>query len=182
MKIQLIIFLVLGLAPFILTAQYNPKALEKVEETIVAFKEKNSKFEIYFADAYGYTVFPAIGKGAWVLGAARGGGTAFELGEPTGKAIITQFTIGLQFGGQCYRQVIFFEKEEDFLRFKENKFEFAAQTSALAVKLGAAANLSYRDGVAVFSITKAGFMYEASLGGQKLKFKPYKLTKQVAEI
>jgi hypothetical protein len=114
MKIQLIIFLVLGLAPFILTAQYNPKALEKVEETIVAFKEKNSKFETYFADAYGYTVFPAIGKGAWALGAARGGGTAFELGEPTGKAIITQFTIGLQFGDNAIVRSFFSKRKKTF--------------------------------------------------------------------
>lgn len=174
MKIQLIVFLILTSTPFFLAAQYNPKALEKAEETIAAFKEKNAKFDTYFADAYGYAVFPSVGKGASGIGGAYGTGTAFEQGTPIGKAKITQLTIGFQFGGQAYSQVIFFETQEDLQRFKESKFEFAAQASAVAIEEGAAANLAYRDGVAVFTMTKAGLMYEAALGGQELKFKPYK--------
>ena len=94
---------------------------------------------------------------------------------PIGKAKITQLTIGFQFGGQAYSQIIFFETQDDLQRFKESKFEFAAQASAVALEQGAAANLSYLDGVAVFTMTKAGLMYEAALGGQELKFKPYRL-------
>ena len=174
MKNQSIVCLMLGLLPFMPTAQYSPDALEKAEATITAFKEKNSKLEAYFAEAYGYAVFPSVGKGAYVVGGARGVGTAFEKGTPTGKAIITQVTVGFQLGGQTYSEVIFFETEDDFLRFKENKVELAAQASAVAIEEGAAANLAYREGVAVFTITKAGLMYEASVGGQKLKYKPYK--------
>ena len=175
MKIQLIVVLTLASTPFFLAAQYNPKALEKAEETIDAFKEMDAKFDTYFADAYGYVVFPSVGKGASGIGGAYGTGTAFEQGNPIGKAKITQLTIGFQFGGQAYSQVIFFETQEDLQRFKESKFEFAAQASAVALEHGAAANLPYRDGVAVFTITKAGLMYEAALGGQELKFKPYRV-------
>lgn len=180
MKTRFVVCLSLGLAPFFLGAQiggYNPKALEKAEETIAAFKEKNSKFDTYFDDAYGYVVFPSVGKGALGIGGAHGAGTAFEQGNPIGKAKITQITIGFQFGGQAYSQVIFFETKDDLRRFKENKFEFAAQASAVAIKEGAAVNVAYNDGVAVFTMTKAGLMYEASIGGQKLKFKPYKAVK-----
>lgn len=174
MRIQLIAFLLLFCTPFFLAAQYNPKGLEEAEEAIAAFKEKDSKFDAYFGDAYGYVVFPAIGKGASGIGGAFGTGTVFEQGTPIGRAKLTQLTIGLQFGGGAFRQVIFFEAEEDLQRFKESKFEIAAQASAVALEEGAVATLAYTDGVAVFTMTKAGLMYEASVGGQELKFKPYK--------
>lgn len=166
--------MMLAFVPLQLSAQYNPVALEKAKETMDAFKDKDSKFEVYFDDAYGYAVFPSVGKGAFVLGGAHGAGTAFELGEPVGKAKITQLTIGFQAGGQAYRQIIFFESEADMQRFKDNKIEFAAQASAVAVTEGASTNLAYNDGVAVFTMTKGGLMYEASLGGQQLTYKPYK--------
>ena len=155
------------------SAGFNPRALEDAEETKQVFIEKHPKFQDYFDEAYGYVIFPAIGKGASVIGGAHGNGTAFEQGEPIGKAKLTQVTIGFQFGGQSYRQVIFFETKDDLERFKENRFEFAAQASAVAIEEGAAANFEYTDGVAVFTIVKAGLMYEASLGGQKLKFKAF---------
>ncbi len=173
MRIQIILCLCLGLIPFFLTAQYNPKLLEKSKEAIEAFKDKNSKFEDYFEEAYGYVVFPSVGKGAIGIGGARGAGIAFEQGTAIGKARVTQLTIGLQLGGQSYSQVIFFESEIDMQRFKENKIEFSAQASAVAVTEGAGANLAYRDGVAVFTMAKGGLMYEASIGGQELRFKPF---------
>ncbi len=170
-------FLIIGLFPFVLQAQingYNPRALEQAEETIAAFRAKNDKFDVYLEEAYGFVVFPSIAKGAVGIGGAHGAGTAYERGEAIGKAKLSQLTVGLQFGGQSYRQIIFFESRKDLQRFKDNRLEFAAQASAVAIEEGAAANLAYNDGVAVFSMTKGGLMYEASLGVQKLKFKPFK--------
>ncbi len=177
MKTRFIVCLTLMVSPFFMAAQingYNPNALENAEKTITAFKEKNTKFDTYFDDAYGYAVFPTVAKGAVGIGGAHGTGTVFELGSAIGKAKVTQVTIGFQLGGQAYSQIIFFESKDDLIRFKKNKFEFAAQASAVAIKEGAATNLAYNDGVAVFTMTKGGLMYEASLGGQKLKFKPFK--------
>ena len=54
---------------------------------------------------------------------------------------------------------------------KENKIEFSGQASAVAVTKGAAANIKYEHGVMIFSQTKGGLMYEASVGGQKFKFR-----------
>ena len=87
-------------------------------------------------------------------------------------ASMTQASFGFQWGGQAYREVIFFETEGDLDRFKENKIEFSGQASAVAVTKGAAANIKYKDGVMIFSQTKAGLMYEASIGGQKFKYRP----------
>ena len=171
---RLFIALLLALTPYLLSAQYDARALQKAEATIAAFKEKNDKFDAFFEDAYGYVVFPSVGKGAFGIGGARGKGMTFEGGTPIGKARLTQLTIGFQIGGQSYSEIIFFESKEDLDRFKENNLEFAAQASAVAINEGGGANFAYSDGVAVFTLTKGGLMYEASLGGQELKFIPFK--------
>jgi lipid-binding SYLF domain-containing protein len=123
-----------------------------------------------FSGAYGYAVFPAIGKGAIGVGGASGGGGVFEKKAAIGKAQMTQVTIGFQFGGQAYREVIFFEDKKTLDHFKENKIEFSAQVSAVAAKAGASGNVKYTGGILIFTQQKGGLMYEASVGGQKFKY------------
>jgi hypothetical protein len=48
----------------------------------------------------------------------------------------------------------------------------AAQVSAVALKAGASADADYKDGVAVFTLSKGGAMAEASVGGQKFSYEP----------
>lgn len=126
-----------------------------------------------FDHSTGYVIFPNVGKGAIGVGGAAGNGIVFENGKAIGKASMKQVNVGFQFGGQAYREVIFFENQAALDRFKQNKFEFSAQASAVAVKTGAAANVKYRDGVMVFSQEKGGLMYEASVGGQKFDYKAF---------
>ena len=47
-----------------------------------------------------------------------------------------------------------------------NKLKFDAQASAVAIKAGASADVSYSYGVAIFTQPTGGLMYEASIGGQ----------------
>jgi lipid-binding SYLF domain-containing protein len=151
---------------------WNPKLEKKALETISAFNEKNDKMESYFEDSYGYVVFPSVGKGGIVIGAAHGRGIVFEQGEITGEAKMTQLTLGLQWGGQSYSEVIFFKTAEALESFKKGDLEFSGQVSAVAITKGASADIAYENGVAVYTLTKAGLMYEASLGGQKFKYMP----------
>ena len=123
-----------------------------------------------FSNAYGYVIFPNVGKGGIGIGGAAGNGIVYESGNIIGKAKLTQVSIGFQFGGQSYREVIFFESKSDLDRFKENKIEFSAQASAVAVTAGVSANVKYKDGVMIFTQQKGGLMYEASVGGQKFNF------------
>jgi lipid-binding SYLF domain-containing protein len=126
----------------------------------------------FFDEAFGYAVFPNVGKAGFVVGGAHGNGLVYAEDILIGTASLTQATIGLQAGGQSYIQVIFFEGEEDLQRFKDDKIEFSGQASAVAIKDGASADIDYAKGVAVISKAKGGLMVEASLGGQKFKFKP----------
>lgn len=134
------------------------------------FVKTDKLMQSLFNNSYAYVIFPNVGKGAIGVGGASGNGTVFQKGKAIGSAEMKQLTIGLQLGGQAYREVIFFENEAALTRFKENKFEFAGQASAVAAKKGAATNMKYREGVMVFSQQKGGLMYEASVGGQKFEY------------
>lgn len=137
------------------------------------FIHTDSLMKRLFSSAYGYVIFPNVGKGAIGIGGASGGGTVYEKGAIIGKAQMTQVTVGFQFGGQAYREIIFFEEKGTLDKFKENNIEFSAQVSAVAAKAGASGNAKYADHIMIFTQQKGGLMYEASVGGQKFKYTPY---------
>ena len=144
-------------------------AKEAVAEFIVADWQMEKRFQ----QAYGYVVFPNVGKGGLGIGGSSGNGVAYLGGVEIGMAKLSMVTIGFQAGGQAFREVIFFENKESMDRFKNNKFEVAAQVSAVAATAGASADADYTGGVMIFTMQKGGLMYEASVGGQKLTYNPF---------
>ena len=154
------------------TAQSNKDKvlIEDVDSGRAEYIRTDALMKNLFDNSYGYVLFPNIGKGAIGVGGATGNGIVYEKGTMIGKANMTQVTVGFQFGGQAYREVIFFENKETLDRFKENKIEFSADASAVAATVGASANVKYTNGVMIFSQLKGGLMYEASVGGQKFKY------------
>jgi lipid-binding SYLF domain-containing protein len=150
----------------------DPRTAKETVEAIDLFKSTDSDMALWFANATGYAIFPSITKGAIGIGAAHGTGEVFEKGKLIGSASLTQVTIGLQLGGQEYAEVIFFENKETLDQFKQSKFAMSAQVSAVAAAEGASSDAKYQQGVVVFTIAKGGLMFEASVGGQKFKFKP----------
>ena len=148
----------------------------------------------YFKTAYGYAVFPTIGKGGFVVGGAYGKGRVFARAKHVGSSTVTQATVGFQLGGQAYSQIIFFENEQAFRDFTSGNFEFSAQATAVAITAGVSAEANTGGGMsagasggrndgrsaggggavgmAVFTIAKGGLMYEAVLGGQKFSYTP----------
>lgn len=124
-----------------------------------------------FDSAYGYVIFPNVGKGGLGVGGAAGNGVVYERNNIIGMAKMSQVSVGFQAGAQAYREVIFFESKKDLDRFKGSQLEFSAEVSAVAVTAGASAKAKYTRGVMVFTMQKGGLMYEASVGGQKFKFK-----------
>ena len=149
---------------------WDIKMEEKSLETIEKFKEKNWEMKSIFENSYGYAVFPSIGKGGIVIGGAHGKGILYENGKPIGDAKMTQVSIGFQWGGQSYSEVIFFEDEEAMELFKTNRLQLAAQASAIVVTAGISKDVPYNNGVAIYTLPRAGLMYEATVGGQKFKY------------
>ncbi len=146
------------------------KVIADSKDAKAEFIKADKSMDGQFSKSYGYAIFPNVGKGGLGVGGAAGNGTVYEQGKLVGMAKLSQVSIGLQAGGQSYREVIFFENKESMDRFKDNRVEFSAQVSAVAAASGASANAKYVEGVMVFTMQKGGLMYEASVGGQKFKF------------
>ncbi|NIP73327.1 MAG: hypothetical protein GWO16_10005 [Gammaproteobacteria bacterium] len=180
LKTPLLLLAMAAAAPAL--AGWNPFADEKAEqqgvddpevaEAIAAFKNKDSTMKVFFERAYGYAVFPTVGKGGMGIGGAYGKGKVYARGKLIGSASLTQVTIGLQLGAQAYREIIFFKDKAALERFTSGSFELGAQVSAVAATAGASADAAYSDGVAVFTLAKGGLMYEATVSGQKFSFAP----------
>jgi len=172
-----ILFLLAGLFMNISSqAQKEEKDDKIVADAHVAkadFIKADGLMQSLFDNSAGYVIFPNVGKGAIGVGGAAGNGILYENGNPVGRASMKQVNVGFQFGGKAYREVIFFENQAALDRFKQNKFEFDAQASAVAANVGASANVKYRNGVMVFTQEKGGLMYEASVGGQKFEYSPF---------
>ena len=156
------------------------------------FKEAGSSAAM-FDSAYGYALFPTIGKGGVGIGGAGGKGRVYVGGAQVADTSMGQVSVGFQFGGQAYSMIIFFEDERAFTDFASGNFEFGAQATAVAITAGASAGTStgggatagasggqhdastrgsYTKGMAVFTVAKGGLMYEASIGGMKFGYKP----------
>ena len=166
------------------------REVEDYSDTIDMFKQ-NPTVAPFFDSAYGYAVFPTIGKGGLGFGAAHGAGQVYRDGEVTGLTAMTNISFGLQAGGQAYMQVIFFENQAAYDNFTSGNFEFSAQAAAIAIQASGQAGTStegtgvsggtgaaqqksvdYQNSLLVFTMAKGGLMYEATIAGQKYSFDP----------
>jgi len=183
-------FFVLIIATMSVLNITNPAIADSFSNTIKIFKS-SPQVKPFFKSAYGYAVFPTIGKGGIGIGGAYGKGQVYRGGKVTGKTSMFKGTIGFQLGGQAFSQIIFFQDKRAYGEFTGGSFEFDANASAVAITAGAQAQAgttgttagasagprtgeqaktNYRRGMAIFVHAKGGLMYEASIGGQKFTF------------
>ncbi len=174
-----------------LFTSFFAQANDDVKSVINKFQQADAT-QGFFEDSYGYAVFPSVGKGGLIIGGAYGSGPVYVAGQETGEASLSQVSIGFQFGGQSFSEIVFFKDQQAYDRFTSGDFEFSAQSSAIAVTIGANASTStignsagatagdsktklssaYKNGMAVFTLANAGLMVEAALAGQKFSFEP----------
>ena len=146
------------------------KVIDDAQLAKTAFTKNNPNMAELFANSEGYAIFPNVGKGAYIVGGAAGSGAVYEKGKLVGMAKLKQIDIGLQIGGQAFRQVIFFQTQTELDRFKEGNFELSGTASAVVLEEGKAKSLEFRDGLAIATMPKAGAMVEISVGGQKFEY------------
>ena len=166
--------LLLTASAFAFEPDINDEMQLNVAKAILAIKNADPGIEAFFESAAGYAVYPSVGKGGLVVGAAYGKGLIIVDGKVDGRTTMTQATLGLQVGGQLYSEFIFFKDDVAIANFKRGNLEFGAQASAVAATAGASADTSYDKGVAVFTHAAGGLMVEGSIGGQKFTYEPYK--------
>ena len=186
MKRSLLCAVALGLG-----AAMAPAHADDYADTVAVF-QKASQSKSYFARSHGYAVFPTVGKGGFVVGAAYGNGHVYERGRYIGDVSLTKLSVGAQLGGQAFSEIIFLEDKRAFDEFTKGEFELSAEASAVAITAGVSAEAGtggttagksittdkaevaggFQHGVAIFTIAKGGLMYEAAVAGQKFDFKP----------
>ena len=186
LKITLICFMLLAAAGF-----GNPVLADNYTGTIELFRQ-SPEVQAFFADAYGYAVFPAIGKAGIGIGGAFGKGQVYRKGKITGTVSMIKLSAGFQLGGQAFSEIIFFQDQKAYAEFTSGTFEFDATASAVVITAGAQAQIGtggntagvtlgpstaqqratrYTGGMAVFIKAIGGLMYEAAIGGQTFIFK-----------
>lgn len=165
---------------------------DKYDDALAMFKAADAT-DAYFSAAYGYALFPTIGKGGIGIGGAGGKGKVYVGGAHVGNSTMSEISWGLQLGGQAYSQIIFFHTEDAFKTFTTGKFKFGAGAEAVALSAGASAETNtmtgsaagasggapnqtsttaagYQNGMRVFTMVKGGLMYQAVLEGASFKY------------
>jgi hypothetical protein len=162
----------------------------KYSDTIDVFKNAGETGS-FFNHSYAYAVFPTVGEGGFVVGAALGKGHVYVHGVLVGDTVMKQISAGFQAGGKVYSQVIFFRDKRALEQFESGNFEFSAAASAVAITAGVGASAAtngtshqvsltehdadiaghWNDGMAVFTVAKGGLMYAATIAGQKFSYK-----------
>jgi hypothetical protein len=187
-------FVTISLAVLMIVAAAHGSVLADSHADAIAVFKTSPVVLPFFETAYGYAVFPSVGKGAIFVGASYGKGKVYQGDTATGTATLVKISLGYQFGGQAFREIIFFEDKRAYDEFTRGAFEFDANASAVAItaglqaqagsmgatagasvlpSTGKQAGTSYHKGVAVFVHAIGGLMIEASIGGQTITFEPY---------
>jgi lipid-binding SYLF domain-containing protein len=150
----------------------DPELVKSAQDTVKAFKKSEPKLDAYFKEAYGYVVFPTIGKGGFIVGGGGGVGVVYEKGRIAGKAKVVKITIGAQVGGEAYSELMFFKDKATFEKFKSGGAKFQANATATAGDASRQAAANWAEGVAVFFRGKGGLIADASMGTQDFSFEP----------
>jgi len=188
------IFVLILLSAFAAAPGLGIAAADEFSKTVALYKTF-SEAKPYFDTAYGYAVFPTVGKAGVGIGGAYGDGRVYRQGGLTGTTSVSQVSVGFQLGAQTFSQMIFFENEQAYKDFTSGSFSFSADTSVAAITAGAQATAgttgssasasagpktgkqlasTYVEGMAVLVHVRGGLMYEAAIAGQKFSFKPLK--------
>ncbi|NOX85003.1 MAG: lipid-binding SYLF domain-containing protein [Chlorobi bacterium] len=172
----LIFFIFSGLRPVAAQVSKSDYSVDiaKAEQTRKEFLKTDPGLRTFFDNSYGYAILPSIGKGGLIVGGAHGKGIVFKNGEPVGATEMTQLSIGGQIGGKSYAEIIFFKSKAEYEVFITGRYEVAVTLAAVALDYGVSNDLAYSDGVAIVTKDNGGLMAEATVGGQKFSYNPFK--------
>lgn len=140
--------------------------------TLSAMIRKDPGLDNRLRNSAGYAVFPSIGKGGFIAGAAYGRGILYQNGRPVGFVELNQGSLGAQIGAQTFSELIVFLDQSRVEELKGGKFTVGANASAVVLTTGAAASAPFQNGVGIFVMPKGGAMAELSVSGQQINFQP----------
>lgn len=133
---------------------------------------KQPELQKYFNEAYGYAIFPSVGRIAAGFGFVYGSGLVIEQGQVVGRTKQFKAAIGFDYGVQFHSQIIFFQNAEIMEEFKTLGWEFEGRGSAVLITIGVSVDPGYKSQVAIFSRTKGGLMLELAAHLAKYTYRP----------
>lgn len=173
---QLVVGLLMGALAACATAPKTASGRSDLEAsaeaTLGMMRTQDPGLGALLRSAHGYAVFPEIGKGGVIVGAAYGRGILYERGQKVGYLELNQGSIGAQLGGQTFSELIVFRSEFDVAKLKAGDFSLGANISAVALTAGASASAEFNEGIVVFTLPRGGLMAELTVSGQQLNYSP----------
>lgn len=148
-------------------AKKRAKIDKKAQGTLDRLFEETDKAKRLYDRAFAYAVFHNTKVSVGITG---GGGKGVAVEKASGaRTYMNMGTAGLNvgLGGQSYEVVFLFEDQGTFETFINKGWEAEASANAVAGTAGANVEANFRNGLAVFQMTKAGLMLQADISGTK---------------
>jgi len=137
------------------------------KEVMAKLFEKSPDAKNLYNKSFGYAVFTATKV---TVGASGGGGRGVAIEKASGKRTYMKMAtggVGVGLGAQRTEFVFLFETKDAFDSFVVRGWGGGAGASAAAGKAGANARVDFKNGVAVFQFSKAGFVASADVSGTR---------------
>jgi hypothetical protein len=154
----------------------DPELSKTLHSQAIAAKNllenKHPEVKKVLEKAFGFAVLPEIGSASLVLGGDYGIGEVFVKDQVIGYCGIGKFTLGVDVGGTIFHEMIVFNDEETWKRFRAGKYSFAADAGLSLVKGGVQASKGFGPGTAAFVFNEGGMLLDLDIGLQKFVFKP----------
>ncbi len=163
------------------TEEHRENLQTNAEAALKTMNNSDKGVQQNLDSAYGYAIFPNVGKGGLIAGGAYGRGIVYEQGQMIGYSDIKQATVGLQAGGQSFHELILFQNKAALDRFRADDFAFAANASAIALKPGVSKTFRYDNGIGIYTQPVGGVMFEAAVGGQRFTYVPQEQAENQSE-
>ncbi len=174
--------LIVGLLSFAIAvgrdarAEWQPDPGDRLQvraaAAVARFEQRMPRTERFFEEAYGYAVFPTIRRFGFGLGASWGPGLVIAQDRVVGTTKFRQFTSGIQAGVRVFSMIVFFKDEEALEHYKRGGWKFVGHSGVSFAKFGVSADAGYDSGVAIFTKTRGGLMFEAAISGARYPYRP----------
>jgi lipid-binding SYLF domain-containing protein len=168
--------ILLALYPVDGVAQWKADASDArqvaAEEAILRMRDRIPRSHRFFDDAYGYAVFPSVGRFGFGFGGAYGRGVVVAGDQLVGHTSFWQFTSGIQAGAKYFSMIVFFKDREALEYYQQERLQFLGQAGVTLATVGANGTPAYNDGVAIITVTRLGLMGEFTISGGKFRYFP----------
>ncbi len=157
-------------------AEWQPDPDDRLQlraaAAVARFEQRMPRTERFFEEAYGYAVFPAIRRFGIGIGASWGPGLVIAQDRVVGTTKFRQVTSGIQAGVRVFRMIVFFKDEDALEHYERELWQFVGHSGASFAKFGASTDPGYNGGVAIFTKTRGGLMFEAAISGARYRYRP----------